>query len=375
MKKRIKRFIKRLLPLLPGRRYVLLESVPDCSDNTKAVFDYLLVHSSYRFLWLVSDASRPWPKHPRVRYIDRKGFFHRLVFAYRYATARAIICCNEFWPKLHARQLSVYLGHGPPFKSIRGYYTVPQGIDWVTVASEGVRELCATQFNAPLEKCVPLGLARNDRLLKDPVDLHTLFEGEFSRVAVWYPTFRQHKNEKNLSASNTALPLIHDGPSAARLNDIARELGVLLVIKPHFAQDLSYVKSQNLSHLRFIDDSFFVKHHLDSYQFVGSCDALISDYSSILFDYLLCNKPVALVWEDMEAYAQSPGFALDPQEAGRGAYKIYTMEDMQAFLQDLSQGLDPLAPQRSENRDWANLSPLPDNAARVGQFVLEKLAR
>ena len=189
------------------------------------------------------------------------------------------------------------------------------------------------------------------------------------------PTFRQHKNVKSLSASNTALPLIHDGPSAARLNDIARELGVLLVIKPHFAQDLSYVKSQDLSHLRFIDDSFFQKHHLDSYQFVGSCHALITDYSSILFDYLLCNKPVALVWEDIEAYTQNPGFALDPQEAGRGAYKLYSLEDMQAFLQDLAQGRDPLAAQRAENRDWANLSPRPDNTARVGQFILEKLAR
>ena len=33
----------------------------------------------------------------------------------------------------------------------------------------------------------------------------------------------------------------------------------------------------------------------------------------MLFDYLLTGKPVGLTFEDIDAYAKQPGFAIDPQ--------------------------------------------------------------
>ena len=67
-----------------------------------------------------------------------------------------------------------------------------------------------------------------------------------------------------------------------------------------FRQDISYIQKYALSNICFIDDAFFRRNNITSYEFVGSCDALITDYSSIYFDYLLCGKPAAVIWEDIE---------------------------------------------------------------------------
>ena len=66
-----------------------------------------------------------------------------------------------------------------------------------------------------------------------------------------------------------------------------------------------------MSSIRFIDNRFYSEHGLAAYEFVGACDGLITDYSSVLFDYLLLDKPIGLTWQDVEAYKKVPGVVLD----------------------------------------------------------------
>lgn len=370
----IKRLVIRILTLFPTGKYIVFESVPDLSDNPKPVFDKMLemkLEKKYKFVWYVSDKTKDSPWKDKVICVDTNGFFHKQQFRYYMLRAKCLISCNQFLPSMMSKQKSFYLTHGTALKSVRSYYTVPANIDYMLVASEGVKDMMAYELNFDIKKTIALGYPRNDVLTNAKVNLHHYFNVNFNKIVVWYPTFRQHKNGKKTGSKN-ALPILNSTAAAIELNEIAQKAGVLIVMKPHFAQDISYIKDNNLSNIRFITDEFFVENEISSYEFIAGCDAMITDYSSVYFDYLLCDKPVALMWEDIEDYRKDPGIAVDVDYIGKGAEKIYNLTDFENFIVKVSEGIDNLRNERHEICEWANYAADGMNTERVVDFIIEK---
>ncbi len=371
----MKQLIRKILSLIPTKKIIVFESVPDLSDNTKAVFDEMIrrgMNQRYKMVWLVSKKTDALPQYPNVSYFT-KGFSKKsLAWWYYRLFAKVNICCNQVVSTFRRGQTSFYLTHGTAIKSVRSYYTLPQSIDYVVVDGEGTREMMAYELNYDFQKTVALGFPRNDVLTQDTAQMvHALFPGhEDEKIAVWYPTFRQHKN--GMTATTKPLPFLHDEEQASKLNELASKAGVLLVLKPHFAQDISKIQAQNFSHIHFINDSFFTEHNLTSYEFIAGCDAMITDYSSVYHDYLICDKPIGLVWEDYEEYKNTVNFAVDMDHYMKAGEKIYTMDDFDVFLHNLSTGNDLLKNERAEISAWSNYSRDGKSAQRVTDFIIEK---
>ena len=371
--RKLKEAVKWTIAKLPGKKYIVFESKPDFSDNTRAVFDEMVrrgLDKTYKFYWCVGDKNAVLPNHPNVGYLKPDSFLE--LQRYRWVTfrAKALICCNDFLTEAHSAQKAFYLTHGTALKALNGY-TVPEGISYMLVASEHVCPTMARDFHVDPKGVFALGYPRNDAIQAPDRDLHTMFPEKFDKIVVWYPTFRQHKNGTKTDAQN-GLPVLHDAQAALALNEAAKKLGILLVAKPHFAQDLSYIKQYDLSNIRFIDDGFFVDNQISSYEFVGSCDAMITDYSSIFFDYLLCDKPVAVIWEDIEEYRKNPGFSMDPDVYMAGSHKIYTLADFEKFLESVAAGDDPYRQERNDLNALLNYATDGENSRRVVDFIIEK---
>lgn len=143
-------------------------------------------------------------------------------------------------------------------------------------------------------------------------------------------------------------------------------------MKPHYGQDISRIKEVNLSNIRFIDEEFFEKNGISSYEFVASCDAMITDYSSIYFDYTLCDRPIAAVWEDLEEYKQKPGLIDNYEFYMSGAEKLYNIDDLIGFVQRIGDDIDLLVSERRKIRDISNYSTDGKNASRVVDFIVDK---
>ena len=94
--------------------------------------------------------------------------------------------------------------------------------------------------------------------------------------------------------------------------------------------------------------------------------------SSIYYDYTLCDKPIGLIWEDYEEYAEKPGFVVDMDYMMKGGVKIYDMEDFRSFIRDVAKGIDRLKDERREIRDFANYSTDGKNSKRVVDFIIEQ---
>ena len=372
--RKIKKAIKKLLvSLLPLKNIIVFESVPDLSDNTKAVFDEMVrrgLNNKYKMVWEVKGEPESFPKIHNVRYYNLKDESDRREYKRDLLCAKCLVCCNDFLVPIKPSQQSFYLSHGTTFKSVRSYYTVPKKIKNVLVAADGVADMQASEINVDKERIFALGFPRNDVLTAPNKNLHDYFDGEFEKVVVWYPTFRQHKSGVS-TASDKALPIIHNTDFAERLNAAAKKCGVLLVLKPHFAQDVSYVKDMGFENIRFIDDSFFETKKISSYEFVGSCDAMITDYSSIYYDYTLCDRPVAAVWEDIEDYKNNPGLIDNYEYYMSGAEKVYNIDELIGFIERVGQGIDLLADKRREIRDIVNYSTDGKNSQRVVDYIIK----
>lgn len=354
------------------KNVIVFESKPDLSDNTRAVFDEMLhcgLNNRYKLVWLLKESDQPLKHENKNVYLlphwDAQAKYYDKV-------AKAKVFCNAFLEKNAKNQFCIYLSHGTGLKDVRHSYRLPDWVDCCVAASPALEQAHAAALSFDRNKTVALGFPRNDVLTRKSIPIKEILNTDCSKVVVWYPTFRQHNCVKYTTIRNP-IPLMDDADCAKKLNEAAKRAGIMIVIKPHFAQDTQYIKEMNLSNIRFIDDGFFKENNIMSYEFVGACDALITDYSSIYFDFTLCDKPIAGVWSDIEEYKKQPGLEEDYVFRCKGMEKVYTLEELMAFICRVGEGQDLLQAERREIRDYANFPANESNSKRVVEFILKKI--
>lgn len=349
--------IAALFRLLGLRNVIIIEAEREIRENTHAVFSEMLRRGwdkKYRFVLVSEDPESlaHWKsKHICIRKRVKYGVNMKTRLRLILKKMRAVMIIDENLQisKFLPDTIHIYLSHGSPIKSLHDYYNCLKDTDYVLCQSEFWRPIDSYEFKVPEDRFAIKGFPRNDALFSDRVSMAELFGKEYKKVIVWYPTFRQHKNHNEKQVVHVeSLPVLHDAEAVRRVNEIAAKYGVLIVLKPHPAQDLALIHELELDHLNFIDDSFYREHGISAYEFLGQTDALITDYSSVLFDYLLTGKPVALTWEDFEEYKKKIGFAIDMELLRPCAEMLDTPEDFERFLGDLAAGNDPHREQREE---------------------------
>ena len=386
--KKIVQTVKRLLIrflMTVIKPYILFESRPPFSDNTRAVYDEFLrrgFDKKYRLVWYLDDNTcadlingKPVYWDPR----DRNSLRQKIRNIGFYFNTKAIICCNRFltssgWacPVEQGTCKSFYLSHGTPIKKVEGYYSAPSGIDYAFSPSANVTGIMSAAFKIDSSRYLVSGYPRTDLLFQDHGDLHDRICQGSEKVIVWLPTFRQHQKKTVSPAGGYAMPLIHEAAYAEQLNETAMKNNVLLVFKPHFVQDRSFLNEINLSNIQFADESFFERFDISTYDLLAASDALITDYSSVYFDYTLLDKPIAVVWEDVEEYRKNPGFVVDLDRYLVGAEKVYSIKDLCEFVENVAKGSDLLKTERREIRDLTNDNLDGRNSKRAVDFIIEK---
>ena len=381
MKKHIKS-VGSLLARLLFKRSIIFESKPFYSDNTKPVYDELVKRGydkKYNFFWYISNNQCATIKNDEIEYWNprKKKSLSDIIRYCSYSQPKCIICCNSFlphsffsWTGEEKDAVSVYLTHGTPMKSVKAYYSAPEEIDYSISPAPAMNQLISSEFGLAEKKVYATGFPRNDVFAKPGKNLNQIFGWKYKKIIIWYPTFRQNKSH-SIDLSGSSLPLIHNEDNAVLLNKTAKENKVLIIIKPHFAQDVSVIRNLNFSNIKLIDDSFFPDNKITSYELLAGSDALLTDYSSVYFDYTLHDKPIGVIWEDLEEYEKNPGFAIDLSFYLKGAEKIYSIHELCDFVSSVADGEDHLINERREICDMCNYANDGKNTDRVVDFIIE----
>lgn len=161
------------------------------------------------------------------------------------------------------------------------------------------------------------GYPRNDILFsKEPtkyelinVDTDLLGKIKNKKVAIYMPTWRREHNwiEK---------------ANIQKLVEKLTQLNYILVVNPH---PFEYHIVED--YLKKINNIVIPKYKTDIYPILAHTDLLITDYSSIVFDYLLLNKPIMFYRPDDEAYVEEHGIS-DEQLLGLNFPVIYNVNDI-----------------------------------------------
>jgi CDP-glycerol glycerophosphotransferase (TagB/SpsB family) len=119
---------------------------------------------------------------------------------------------------------------------------------------------------------------------KEMLDTYMRVKEMKCRRLMYMPTFR----DKNVNYINEAIPSWED------LNEVLMQNNVCLYLKLHRMTPTP--RNKQYSNIIVLDSS------LDIYPLLPLFDGLISDYSSIMSDFGLLNRPVVLYTFDLEQY-------------------------------------------------------------------------
>lgn len=218
----------------------------------------------------------------------------------------------------------VQLWHGVPLKRIsvdsESYDASPlpqrlakryvyRQFDWVTVTARGLAEYFATAFHLPVSRMAVTGYPRTDVLFREVPDatlgfdervLNEVAELDSERVVAYFPTYRN--DPERVPARELDFAALEEFLAA---ND-AR---LLLKFHPADRPDVD---------LAAFDRIRLLPPETDPYPLLEHVDVLLTDYSSIYFEYLLLDRPVAFYAYDIDAFRKETGLFLDYDDYAPG---------------------------------------------------------
>ena len=358
------RYIKKFPPAIVPNR-ILFETNDDFTDNSRALFDYMVengYNKKYELVWLVHEPEK-YKKYEteNVKFIQnfKKGSGIRRAEAYRYAlTSTYIFYTQAFnWIGMARKeQTFVNLWHGCGYKANKKNRKV--FFDYCLVPGEVFIKTKMEFFGCSSKKLLTLGYPRYDMMLRGSEAAtkykeKLLKDTKSDKLILWMPTYRHASSERlNEETLNNEfnIPIIDDARKLLELNDFCRENHLLIVIKKHYLQ-IPYDFGENvLTNIIYLENKDLSAENLQLYEFINCADALVSDYSSVAIDYLLLDRPLCFTLDDYEAYTESRGWVFeDPLEYMPGEH-VYDMDGFRGFLTHVKNGVDDYKEQREAVR-------------------------
>lgn len=361
---------------LPIRRCAVFQGEGDTCENALGVVEAWKKRGfgKYRIGWFCEHPERFFSTR-KERYILRSlplkphGLRDSFYFYSFLNRARYLIYENTMMEKVRKNQISCYMNHGIPLKATKGFIQVFEDTDYVLSPSENINSIIAEQFGARADQLVLCGEPRTDVLFR-PEKKEQLTEllqlREYSKMVLWTPTFRAHTSASRRDSMKVfpfGLPLMETEEDVKRLREKLEEERVLLVIKPHIHQELSELIVEESRNIRVVKQDVLDGLGANVYDLMKFADAMITDYSSIGFDYLLLNRPIGYSIDDMKEY--KIGFSVpDPFEFMPGMH-METMIDLLEFIQNIVDGKDEYEAFREERKKFLFAFPDGENGARL----------
>lgn len=229
------------------------------------------------------------------------------------------------WPHYTGRAAIVHLTHGNYLKQMLADHSR----DWPWILKVAVeiffgrrRKHTVTGPGVPAtntksmheiedDDLLVTGFPRNDVLFEEiPGERLGLNEAELDQfleqanagpVLLYAPTWRQAYGGQN------GIPLADQDLPMAELDEVLDASNAHLYVSPHPATTFDEELSQR-SNISLLDSGG------DLYPFMRECDALITDYSGIFYDYLLLDRPMIFFAPDLEAYLEDRPLYFDYED-------------------------------------------------------------
>ena len=290
-------------------------------DNAKYLFEFVHKYTHIQAIWITKNKNI-------ITLLQSKGYqaFLETSPEARYYAPRAKIAVITHRGNYTNSDLPMYLlsketkiiqlWHGIPLKKIAyddkifSFHQNENNIKWKTkvlikniffpfldyvnspslilALSKETQDIFSKAFRIEKEKVIVTGYPRNDILLKN---VSKNLQNNKIKKIVYMPTFR------GTIDSNFDL-LLNYGFDIEKMNDFLRSNDMYLDIKLH---PFNQPSESLISQLHTSSNIFFLENDT-IYETIHQYDILITDYSSVYFDYLLFDRPIIFAPFDKESY-------------------------------------------------------------------------
>ena len=231
----------------------------------------------------------------------------------------------------------------------------------VFATSAQMAEFMALTFGLPESRVLMTGQPRNDCLFSaqlPPIDSH--YDPPLpphTKKVLYCPTWRD----------GTAVRLFpFDDRDDSALQTALEALDAVLFIRTHPNDPGRWKERQG----RIVPMQGDVVPEINAA--LPLFDTLITDYSSIYYDYLMLDRPCIFLPYDVEQYAEAPGFFLPFSNIAAGPCPA-TQVDFLAALTSALEGEDPFSVERHAIRDMVYADVDGQSTARVLNALKEEL--
>jgi CDP-glycerol glycerophosphotransferase (TagB/SpsB family) len=310
------RFFCRVSKVEPGLVLFSSSSGSNVFDSPYYMMRELAKDPSFR-IFVVSRR----PAYDRRFLPDGARAARYLSLSYLRLLARAeYLITNTMFPDFFRKkrgQILVNTWHGTPMKTLGAH--MPHALrdmgltqnqflmaDYLLYPSEFTRERIMSGFfldSLYAGKVVLSGYPRNTAFFDDARrrEIRGAMGLDGRRVFVYMPTWRGASMDER-----------KQGRQGARLNEMLQRLDplladdVLLYVKLH-PYDLGKIPIAEYGRIRQAPDNY------EPYEFLNAADGLISDYSSVIFDYADTGRDIVLFPYDLDAYCAGRGLYIEPE--------------------------------------------------------------
>ncbi len=300
-------------------------------DSPEAIFRYLLDQPDQlhlRHVWVLDDLEghqetrTEFAGHPRVSFVELESPEYLRALA----TSTYLVNNSTFPQTFAKRPGQVYLNtwHGIPLK--RMGFDMPEGgivsrnivrnflsADYLLSANPFMTEtfyrrayrLQGIFRGAVIEEGQPR-LDRQRQSEEEPDVARRLLEQRGTdlngrRIVLYAPTWRGDRFQE---------PHVN----AAQLLSTVRQLQSALDPEKYVVLLKVHQAIYEAIRARVPDATFIVADSIPTNQVLGVTDVLVTDYSSLFFDFLATGRPVVYYLPDLDEYRDSRGLYLDPEE-------------------------------------------------------------
>jgi hypothetical protein len=230
--------------------------------------------------------------------------------------------------------LQVMMWHGMPIKGI-GLQCLPEPAhfpetDFCIATSPYTADIMRRVFGLPADRVLCTGEPKTDGFV-DPnrPDLRKALGGSYKKVVLYAPTFRDdflHPNGRRDPGS-----LVGEVIRSEAIRQVLAKHEACMVLALHPFERTLFEEQ--------LEPPFYFSVSLDisTEHLMAGADFLLSDYSSLIVDWLLLSRPMALFCPDIANYKQARGF---PYFDFEGMFGDSIHRDIHAVSEAIDQGLD-----------------------------------
>lgn len=334
-------------------------------DNPKALFEAMLADPDFKdwkHIWVLDDLNNHVELIKRhhsknVYFVKNQSVSHKFVLA----TAGTLMTnvAHAFYLSKRSVQTIVNTWHGIPLKGCgkedktqtlsTATYLLKNFLqaDYLISASPFLSRIYQHSFqlnNTPYQKILEVGYPRLDTFkskLRDQVFTSFSQMGVnidvTKKVILYAPTFRGE-----YGAPETAIEPYLKLKTA--IEDVIDTTQWQVLIKPH---QIVYKTARE----QFKTLDFMIPATIDANEVLSITDVLVSDFSSIFYDFLVTKRPIVFYIPDLEEY-----------KASRGLYHsvdtlpgpvCQSLEELEKVFADVDAAVAPFAERYAEQRTWA----------------------